>query len=180
MYDNFIYQKKDFVKLGVKEGSFNYLMTKLNLNNQNFCITKVLPNGIKAKFYNKEAYKKIAEYLENNKKNKVEILLIKETDNLKEKIVNLQNQLIIANAKDIQKENDFLKEKEKIKAEYQKRIDKITEEKNEIEKGNKKLIKEKVEADKEKYQQEIKFKSMSIFDFIKWKYKKDQNNLALN
>ena len=173
MYDNFIYQKKDFVKLGVKEGSFNYLMTKLNLNNSNFCITKVLPNGIKAKFYNKEAYKKIAEYLENNKKNKVEILLIKETDNLKEKIVNLQNQLIIANAKDIQKENDFLKEKEKIKAEYQKRIDKITEEKNEIEKGNKKLIKEKVEADKEKYQQEIKFKSMSIFDFIKWKYKKD-------
>lgn len=173
MYDNFIYQKKDFVKLGVKEGSFNYLMTKLNLNNSNFCITKVLPNGIKAKFYNKEAYKKIAEYLENNKKNKVEILLIKETDNLKEKIVNLQNQLIIANAKDIQKENDFLKEKEKIKTEYQKKIDKITEEKNEIEKGNKKLIKEKVEADKEKYQQEIKFKSMSIFDFIKWKYKKD-------
>lgn len=173
MYDNFIYQKKDFVKLGVKEGSFNYLMTKLNLNNSNFCITKVLPNGIKAKFYNKEAYKKIAEYLENNKKNKVEILLIKETDNLKEKIVNLQNQLIIANAKDIQKENDFLKEKEKIKTEYQKRIDKITEEKNEIEKGNKKLIKEKVEADKEKYQQEIKFKSMSVFDFIKWKYKKD-------
>ena len=50
--EEFIYQKKDFVKLGVKEGSFYKMIKDLEIDTPEYCSTKILKNGIQAKCFN--------------------------------------------------------------------------------------------------------------------------------
>lgn len=40
--EEFIYQKKDFVKLGVKEGSFYKMIKDLEIDTPEYCTTKIL------------------------------------------------------------------------------------------------------------------------------------------
>ena len=42
--EEFIYQKKDFVKLGVKEGSFYKMIKDLEIDTPEYCTTKILKN----------------------------------------------------------------------------------------------------------------------------------------
>mgnify|MGYP001624643110 FL=1 len=40
--EEFMYQKKDFVKLGVKEGSFYKMIKDLEIDTPEYCTTKIL------------------------------------------------------------------------------------------------------------------------------------------
>lgn len=55
MNNKFIYQKKDFVNIGVPEGSFNGLIKRLDIDNPDYMCFKELPNKINAKFFTEEA-----------------------------------------------------------------------------------------------------------------------------
>ena len=82
------WQKKDFVLLGVPEGSFNHLMEKLELNTPEFMAYKKLKNNIRAKFYTDEAMKTVTKHLKNKEEsnNRVELDLINKNSELADQV----------------------------------------------------------------------------------------------
>ena len=55
MEEIYKYQRKDFIALGIKEGSFSKLIKDLDIDNENYRIERPLRNGLMAKFFNQEA-----------------------------------------------------------------------------------------------------------------------------
>ena len=153
MDNNFMYQKKDFIKVGIAEGSFNHLIKKLNIDNPDFMCIKVLPNGIKAKFFNEKAMKIVLDYkkAKEESKNKNELLLLNQNTELKRQTQQLQNAIAIL-------ESQHSKEIINLKDEWHKKELQLTEEK---------MAKDKQLSEKQK---EIEYlENMNLWQFIKWK-----------
>ena len=95
--EEFIYQKKDFVKLGVKEGSFYKMIKDLGIDTPEYCTTKILKNGIQAKCFNQKAFDIISKYINEKglRNSKNELALVNENISLKEENQKLQNAVAI-------------------------------------------------------------------------------------
>lgn len=137
--DKFIYKKIDFLKLGVKEGSFNKLITDLGLDSSEYCCYKTLPedNNRKTRYFTGEAYEKVLKNVKDKEKtkNNVELTLFNENQNLKQQLMELTTKTALL-------ENTYLKEKQDLKEEiYKLRIDYkgIQQEKEIIEEARKDL-----------------------------------------
>ena len=76
--EEFIYQKKDFVKLGVKEGSFYKMIKDLEIDTPEYCNTKILKNGIQAKCFNQKAFDIISKYINEKGEEKFECVIVGE------------------------------------------------------------------------------------------------------
>ena len=109
----FIYQKKDFVKLGVKEGSFYKMIKDLELDTPEYCVTKILKNGIQAKCFNQKAFDIISKYINEKglRNSKNELALVNENISLKEENQKLQNAIAIL-------ESQYTKEISNLKDEW--------------------------------------------------------------
>lgn len=128
--EEFKYRKRDFLKLGIKKGSFYKLIKDLNLDTPDYCKT-VLGNGSnKIRYFNQEAYNIIVQYINKKgiKNTRSELALTNENIELKAQNQKLQNALTmleskhtkeIADLKDEwhEKENEWHNEREKLKEE---------------------------------------------------------------
>ena len=125
MDDRFIYQKKDFVNIGVPEGSFSRVIKNLDLETPEYMTIKQLPNKINAKFFTQEAMEVVLDYLKDKQaaKNKNELMLLEQNTELKQQVQQLQNVVALlesrhtqemANAKDEwhEKEKDLISQAE--------------------------------------------------------------------
>ena len=158
--EEFIYQKKDFVKLGVKEGSFYKMIKDLEIDTPEYCSTKILKNGIQAKCFNQKAFDIISKYINEKglKNSKNELVLVNENISLKEENQKLQNAVAI------------------LESQYTKQISELKDEWHNTEKQllerNGSLIKEGVEKDKQLFEKQKEMESlenMNFFQFLKWK-----------
>lgn len=158
--EDFIYQKKDFVKLGVKEGSFYKMIKDLEIDTPEYCSTKILKNGIQAKCFNQKAFDIISKYINEKglRNSKNELALVNENISLKEENKKLQNAVAI------------------LESQYTKQISELKDEWHNTEKQllerNGSLIKEGVEKDRQIFekQKEIELvRNMSFWQFRKWK-----------
>ena len=160
MEDNFIYQKKDFIKIGIAEGSFNHLIKKLNIDNPDFMCVKILPNGINAKFFNEEAMQIVLSYKKAKEqgKNKNELLLLNQNSELKQQNQQLQNAIAVLESK-------YTKEISALKDEWHEKELQLLE-------RNGSLIKEGVDKDRQLFEKQKEMESlgnMSFWQFRKWK-----------
>lgn len=115
--DKFIYKKVDFLKIGVKEGSFNKLITDLGLDSSEYCCYKTLPedNNRKTRYFTASAYEKVLKSVKDKKqtKNNVELTLFQANQNLKQQLMEVTTKATVL-------ENSFLKEREGLKDELSK------------------------------------------------------------
>lgn len=158
--EEFLYQKKDFVKLGVKEGSFYKMIKDLELDTPEYCATKILKNGIQAKCFNQKAFDIISKYINEKglRNSKNELALVNENISLKEENQKLQNAIAIL-------ESQYTKEISNLKDEWHEKEVLLLE-------RNGSLLKEGVEKDKQIYENEKKIEilsKMNYWEFRKWK-----------
>ena len=158
--EEFLYQKKDFVKLGVKEGSFYKMIKDLELDTPEYCATKILKNGIQAKCFNQKAFDIISKYINEKglRNTKNELALVNENISLKEENQKLQNAIAIL-------ESQYTKEISNLKDEWHEKEVLLLE-------RNGSLLKEGVEKDKQIYENEKKIEvlsNMNYWEFRKWK-----------
>ena len=158
--EEYIYQKKDFVKLGVKEGSFYKMIKDLEIDTPEYCTTKILKNGIQAKCFNQKAFDIISKYINEKglRNSKNELALVNENISLKEENQKLQNAVAI------------------LESQYTKQISELKDEWHNTEKQllerNGSLIKEGVEKDKQLFEQQKEIeivRNMNFWQFRKWK-----------
>ena len=99
--EEYIYQRKDFLNLGIPEGSFHKVMKDLGLETGEYCMEKRIDRNVRAKFYTVEAYKKVSDYIESKKNtnNKTELLVYKENQELKTQVQQLQNAVAMMESK---------------------------------------------------------------------------------
>ena len=104
MNNKFIYQKKDFVNIGVPEGSFNGLIKRLDIDNPDYMCFKELPNKINAKFFTEEAMQIVLNYLKDKEKanNQNELILLQQNSELKQQIQQMQNALTLLESRHTQ------------------------------------------------------------------------------
>lgn len=138
--DRYIYKKSDFLKIGIKEGSFRKIMEDLNLNTNEFCIAKISPENKNRKvlYYTEDAMQIVLEHLNNKNKttNKKELVLYEKYQELQEKVSELKSALAISEVNRQRERADYLQ--------------KINEKDNEIsELKQKQLEKEKYDLMKE-------------------------------
>lgn len=117
--EKFIYQKKDFVNIGIKQGSFDKLIKDLNIDNENYMMRKQLRNGISAKFFNQEAYDIVLNYIKaknDSHASQAQVSLSLKNKELEEQNIKLKATLAI------------------IENEYNKKISEISEKNIKIEK----------------------------------------------
>ena len=138
--DKYIYKKSDFLKLGVKEGSFRKLMDDLGLNTSEFCIAKYSPENRNRKvlYYTDDAMQMVLEYLDKKSKtnSKKELILYEKYQELQEKVTELKSALALSEVNRQTERANFLQ--------------KINEKDNEIsELKQKQLEKEKYDLMKE-------------------------------
>lgn len=167
--EEFIYQKKDFVKLGVKEGSFYKMIKDLELDTPEYCATKILKNGIQAKCFNQKAFDIISKYINEKglRNSKNELALVNENISLKEENQKLQNAIAIL-------ESQYTKEISTLKDEWHEKEVLLLE-------RNGSLLKEGVEKDRQIYENEKEIEilsNMNYWEFRKWK--KLQNKIGKN
>ena len=164
--EEFIYQKKDFVKLGVKEGSFYKMIKDLEIDTPEYCTTKILKNGIQAKCFNQKAFDIISKYINEKglRNSKNELALVNENISLKEENQKLQNAVAI------------------LESQYTKQIAELKDEWHNIEKQllerNGSLIKEGAEKDKQLFEQQKEMEivgNMNFWQFRKWKKEQRKN-----
>ena len=161
--EEFIYQKKDFVKLGVKEGSFYKMIKDLELDTPEYCATKILKNGIQAKCFNQKAFDIISKYINEKglRNSKNELALVNENISLKEENQKLQNAIAIL-------ESQYTKEISKLKDEWHEKEVQLLE-------RNGSLLREGVEKDKQIYENEKIIEGLSNMNFWQFrKWKKEQ------
>lgn len=120
MDDRFIYQKKDFVNIGVKPGSFSRLLKTLDLEQPEYMTIKQLGNGINAKFFTQEAMEKVVQYLEEKKKagTSTELVLIQQNTELKQQVQQLQNAVALLESRHTQELTAVKEEWHKKETEY--------------------------------------------------------------
>ena len=154
----FIYQKKDFVKLGVKEGSFYKMIKDLELDTPEYCVTKILKNGIQAKCFNQKVFDIIYKYINEKglRNSKNELALVNENISLKEENQKLQNAIAIL-------ESQYTKEISNLKDEWHEKEVLLLE-------RNGSLLKEGIEKDKQIYENEKKIEILSNMNY--WKFRK--------
>ena len=100
--EKYIYKKSDFVRLGVPEGSFRSLMEKLKLNTTEYSERRINDNNRPVVYYTAEAYKKVAEHLqekETGKKSNTSLVIINQLNQIKEENQNLKNLATIMESK---------------------------------------------------------------------------------
>ena len=158
--EEYIYQKKDFVKLGVKEGSFYKMIKDLEIDTPEYCTTTILKNGIQAKCFNKKAFDIISKYINEKglRNSKNELALVNENISLKEENQKLQNAVAILESK-------YTKEISELKDEWHEKEVQLLEK-------NGKLIKDGVEKDKQIFEKQKEMESlenMNLWQFIKWR-----------
>ena len=118
MNNKFIYQKKDFVNIGVPEGSFNGLIKRLDIDNPDYMCFKELPNKINAKLFTEEAMQIVLNYLKDKEKanNQNELILLQQNSELKQQIQQMQNALTLLESRhtqELSEAKDEWHEKEK-------------------------------------------------------------------
>lgn len=135
--DEYIFQKRDFIMLGVKSGSFDKLIKDLGINNEKFMIRKVLRNGINAKFFTQEAYNIVADYLKSKQdsNNSQELALALKNKSLEEQNQKLQNAIAL------------------MESQYTKQISSLTEEK----------LNQELEFEKEKHRLEMEIEKVKTY-----------------
>lgn len=159
--EEYRYRRKDFLDMGVPEGSFNKIMKNLELNTPQFCMEKTIDRNVKAKFYTVEAYEKVGNYLEakNNTPHKQAMRVYEENRNLKQALERIQNEY----------ERQLLEERNRTNEERREKLDiiderdKLKNEKllyefkkaNEIDEAVKKAMKETEEKVKAEMNSEI-------------------------
>lgn len=172
--EEFKYQRKDFIALGIKEGSFGKLIKDLDLDNDNYRIFKTLPNGVNAKFFNQSAMDNVSAYLKEKGiyNSKTELALITENQELKKQLDILQKKYLLDMSIKDKQISDTQLEAGKLKDEWHEKEVQLLE-------RNGSLIKEGVEKDKQIYETERKIDilaSMNYWEFRKWKKLQTQIN----
>ena len=158
--EEFMYQKKDFVKLGVKEGSFYKMIKDLEIDTPEYCTTKILNNGIQAKCFNQKAFDIISKYINEKglRNSKNELALVNENISIIEQNQKLHNSVAV------------------LESQYTKQISELKDKWHETEKQllerNGSLIKEGVEKDKQLFERQKEIElvgNMNFWQFRKWK-----------
>lgn len=135
------------------------MINDLGLNTEEYCQNIILKNGIKAHRYNQEAYDIIVQFIKNKniQTSQNELALTNQNIDLKKQSQKLQNTIAML-------ESQHTKELAQKQEEWHQKEVQLLE-------SNGKLLQQANEKDKQMYEQQAKLKSMSIFQFIKWRRK---------
>ena len=152
--EDYIYKRKDFLDMGVPEGSFNKIMKDLGLNTPEFCIEKRIERNVKAKFYTAKAYEKVGNYLEakNNTPHKQAMRVYERNRDL-EKII---DKITIEYERQLSEERKKTDKEREEKLEIKRQRDELEVEKKlyEFEKANE--IEQAVKKAKEEAEERVK------------------------